>query len=426
VDVLVIGGGPAGAVIASLLAMAGRDVMVVERDIHPRDHVGESLTPSTNTVFQRIGFLEKMEEAGFVHKPGACWTAPDAPVGKFLEIRLAEFPPPWAIQPYTYNVERDVFDAMLLRHAHELGAKVVQGARVQEVLFDADGRASGARVRVADGWEHDVTARFVVDASGRNCLLGTQLGLKKKDPSFNQFGIYSWFTGLAAPPAGTEGMLFLHFLGLERAWAWQIPLRNGVWSVGVVTDKADFREAGTSNEAFFASLVARNRTFAHVMAGAERIRPFSVEGDYSYVLDRVQGDGWLLIGDSLRFVDPIFSTGVDVAAFSALYGFEAIEAALAGGDEAGELARFETRLSDGVEAWYELIKLFYTLQNLFSSFAVRRRFRERVVRILQGNLYMPETLAQAREVIALMKDAAARVGEDADNLLRPGALRRSS
>jgi 1H-pyrrole-2-carbonyl-[peptidyl-carrier protein] chlorinase len=179
-DVVIIGGGPAGSVLASLLAQAGYRALVLERDIHPRDHVGESLTPSTNPIFKRIGFLEKMEDTGFVHKPGACWTAPRAPVGKFLAIRLGEFPPPGATQFYTYNVERDVFDAMLLRHASELGAKVVQGARAQEVLFDDDGRAVGVRARVTDGWERDIFARFVVDASGRRCVLASNSGTRRR------------------------------------------------------------------------------------------------------------------------------------------------------------------------------------------------------------------------------------------------------
>lgn len=420
-DVVIIGGGPAGSVLACLLVQAGYRVLVLERDVHPRDHVGESLTPSTNPIFKRIGFLEKMEDAGFVHKPGACWTAPRAPVGKFLAIRLGEFPPPGATQFYTYNVERDVFDAMLLRHASEVGAKVVQGARVHEVLFSGE-RAVGVRARVTEGWEHDVFARFVVDASGRRCVLASQLGFKKKDPLFNQVGIYSWFRDVEPHPPGYEGMLFLHFLDLERAWAWQIPMRNGVSSVGVVMDKSDFRRPGVTNEQFFASLIERNASLRHNMRHATRVRPFSVEGDYSYKVEKLAGEGWLLIGDALRFVDPVFSTGVDVASYSALYAFETIDQVLNGHDEKEAFGEYEHRIGDGVDAWYDLIALFYKLQNLFTAFAVNPRYREKVVRILQGNLYIPESVERAREIIAMMERSYDQIMRDTTNLLRPGAL----
>jgi flavin-dependent dehydrogenase len=424
-DVVIIGGGPGASVLGSLLAQAGRRALIIERDIHPRDHVGESITPSTNPVFARIGFLPKMEDAGFVHKPGACWTAPRSAIGKFVAIRLGEFPPPGATQLYTYNVERDVFDSMLIRHAHELGAKVIQGAQVQNVIFEGD-RAVGVRVKVADGWEQEVYAPFIVDASGRRCLLANQLDLKKKDPVFNQFGIYSWFKGVEPNPPGYEGFLFLHFLGLERAWAWQIPMRNGVWSVGVVTDKSDFKKSGRSHEDFFDSLISRNRSLAFNMRKAERIRPWWIEGDYSYKVDRFAGPGWLLIGDALRFVDPIFSTGVDVASYSALYAFEAIQQTLEGGDEERLFKEYERRVGDGVDAWYDLIALFYKLQNLFTIFAIRKRFRERVVRILQGNLYMPDSLARAREMINFMQESYEKIMADDANLLRPGALGTAS
>lgn len=420
-DVIVIGGGPAGSVLASLLAQGGYRCAVLERDIHPRDHVGESLTPSTNPIFARIGFLEKMEDAGFVHKPGACWTAPRSTVGDFIGIRLGEFPPPGATQAYTYNVERDLFDAMLIRHAHEQGADVVQGVTVQKVLFDGD-RAVGVTAKFADGWSKDLFARVVVDASGRRCLLASQLNLRRKDPGFNQFGIYSWFKGVEPNPPGYEGFLFLHFLGLERAWAWQIPLRNGICSVGVVTDKADFKASGRNHEEFFESLVRRSRTFSHNLRGAERIRPWWLEGDYSYKVETLVGKGWLLVGDALRFVDPIFSTGVDVAAYSASYAFDAVDECFRGGGESAAFGKYERRITEGVDAWYDLIALFYKLQNLFTLFAVKKEHREKVVRILQGNLYLPETLSRAREMISLMDAAYERIMAQPANLLRPGAL----
>lgn len=420
-DVVVVGGGPSGATLGCLLAQEGYRVLLLEKNIHPRFHVGESITPSANLVFERIGFLEVMEDAGFVHKAGVCWTAPRGPAGKFVAIRLAEFPAPGATQTYAYNVERDAFDALLLRHAHERGAKVLQGANVRKVLLEGD-RIVGVRVTLSEGWEQEVRARFVVDASGRRCLIANQLKLKKKDSEFNQFGIYSWFRDVEPNPPGYEGFLILHFLGLERSWAWQIPMRNGVWSVGVVTDKQDFHKSGRANEEFFGSLVGRSRSLSHNMRNAVRIRPWQVEADYSYRVERLSGPGWVLIGDSLGFVDPIFSTGLDVATYSALYAFEAIRATLRGGDEEAVFGSYGRRIRDGIDTWYELTALFYKLQNLFTAFAVRQRFREPVVRVLQGNLYIPESLDRARQMIGIMREAYEQVMADPGNLLRPGAL----
>ncbi len=421
-DVIIVGGGPAGSVLASLLAQDARRVLVLEKDIHPRDHVGESLTPSTNVVFDRIGFLPKMEDAGFVHKPGAAWTSPRARLGTFFAIRLAEFPMPGAKQPYTYNIERDEFDTLLLRHAHEQGAKVVQGANVRRVLFDGD-RAVGVRAELTERWSRDLFAPVVVDASGRRCLLANQLGLRSSDPNFNQFGIYSWFTDVEPNPPGYEGFAFFYFLGLERAWAWNLPLRRGVSSIGVVTRKEDFTKSGRSAEEFFAALIGRNRTFRHVMRNADRIRPWWIEADYSYKVERLHGPGWMLVGDALRFVDPIFSTGVDIAAFSAVFAHEAITAVLDGDAEASiAFKEFERRVTDGIDTWYRLIDLFYLHPHLLSRYAASRRHRERAIRTLQGNLYLPETLAMADRVISDMERAREMVNADPGNLLRVGAI----
>src|SRR5207249_4382355 len=191
-DVIIVGGGPAGSTLATFLARDGRRVLLLERDIHPRDHVGESLTPSNNGVLHRLGVLPKMEELGFVHKQGVGWTAPRSGIWRYVAIRTSDFPPPNAVQTYSYNVERDLFDAMLLRNAHLAGAKVLQGVNVQRVMFEDD-RAVGVRAVVSDGWDRELRAPFIVDASGRRCLIASQLGLKRKDGAYRQFSLWSWF-----------------------------------------------------------------------------------------------------------------------------------------------------------------------------------------------------------------------------------------
>jgi FADH2 O2-dependent halogenase len=420
-DVIVIGGGPAGSMIGSLVAMGGHRALIIEKDVHPRDHVGEGLIPATNIPLHRIGFLDKLNDAGFIPKPGSGWNGPRSRPWSFVEVPLFEFPMEGNPQPWTFHVERDVMDSMLLRHAHDLGAKVLQGVTVDQVLFDG-GRAVGVRARVADGWERDLNARVVVDASGRRCLLATQLKMKTKDRSFNQYVIYSWFRGVRRPPERIAGYSLFYFLGLNQAWAWQFPLRDGKYSVGVVADKEDFQKSGRGEEEFFDSLAARSRNLRYAMEEAERIRPFWIEGDYSYKIDRYSGPGWVLVGDALRFVDPIFSSGVDVALFSATYAYEAIMESWRTGDEETTFLRYQDIINTGVDVWYDTIGMFYKLQNLLSRFVMHRRWRESVVRTLQGNPYDPENGRRTRALIDAMQLAYERVLAQPDNLLRPWAM----
>src|SRR5262249_5427335 len=152
---------------------------------------------------------------------------------------------------------------------------------------------------------------------------------------------------------------------------------------GAVTDRADFGAAGGKTDKFVDSIIARSKPLQHKMRNAVRLKPWRMEGDYSYVVEKLTGPGWMLTGDALRFVDPVFSTGVDVASYSALYAYEAIHAISKGADEMPALADYERRVSEGVIAWYNLIALFYKLQNLFTYYAVNKSYREKVVRILQ-------------------------------------------
>jgi FADH2 O2-dependent halogenase len=420
-DVIIIGGGPAGSALGTFLARDGRRVMILEKDVHPRDHVGESLTPSTNLVFDKLGLLEKMNDAGFIRKPGTGWNGPRSPLWRFIEIWLFEYPIPGGPQPFTYNLERDALDAMMIRHAHENGVQVLQGVRAEHVLFEGD-RAVGVRAKVADGWERDLYAKVIVDASGRRCLLANQLKMKQKDTSFNQFCIYSWFEGVTPPPKKYEGFTLFFFLGLNQAWTWYIPLRHGKTSIGIVMDKEDFQKSGKSHEDFFTSAVGRNRTFTDAMKSARRVRPWWIEGDYSYKIDRFAGPGWILVGDALRFVDPIFSSGVDVALFSSMYAHETITRALESGSEASSFEEYQARITIGVDVWYDLISMFYKLQNLLTRYATSPYSREQIVRTLQGNPYLPETQDRARLLLESMQRSYEAVLAKPGSLLRPWAM----
>jgi 1H-pyrrole-2-carbonyl-[peptidyl-carrier protein] chlorinase len=209
---------------------------------------------------------------------------------------------------------------------------------------------------------------------------------------------------------------------LNQAWSWHIPLRQGKASMGVVVDKEDFQKTGKSYEEFFYSLVERNRTFTDAMRDAKRVRPWWIEGDYSYKIDRFAGPGWLLVGDALRFVDPIFSSGVDVALFSAKYAYETITEAWNTGDEGRAFGSYQDRVETGVDIWYDLISMFYRLQNLLTRYATGPRWREQIIRTLQGNPYIPETQERARILLAAMQESYEKVLSTPNSLLRPWAI----
>jgi FADH2 O2-dependent halogenase len=158
------------------------------------------------------------------------------------------------------------------------------------------------------------------------------------------------------------------------------------------------------------------------MQDAERIRPFWVEGDYSYKIDRYAGPGWLMVGDALRFVDPIFSSGVDVALFSAYYAYEAILESWRTGNEQTPFDAFHERINAGVDSWYETISLFYKLQNLLTRFVTHAKWREYIIRALQGNPYTPENVARNKVLQDAMHESYQRVMHDPSNILRPWAM----
>ncbi len=398
-DVVIIGGGPAGAVLGSYLAKAGVDTIILERATHPRPHVGESLVTSTTRVFKDLDFLEKMDVAGFPRKYGAAWH-PTTKEGEF-SIWFKEFPQEGVDQDYTYHVDRAQFDLMLLQHAQSLGAKVVQGVAAREVLFDGD-RANGVRISI-DGSDTVIPARVVVDASGRNTILGNQLRLRHRDPIFNQTAVYAWFENVNRGKEPTEDFIHIYFLPTPRAWVWQIPVSDTVTSVGVVAENATFKKMGGRKDDFFHEMVKASPDLVTALADARQVTDFEAEAEYSYYMDRVVGDGWLLIGDAARFVDPIFASGVSIAIYSSKFASEVIIPALEQDDvSAAAFQPYADKLSAGVTIWYDFIRLYYKLQHIFTHFISNDDYRQQLLQLLQGEVFERDeapVLKAMREVI---------------------------
>lgn len=383
-DVIIVGGGPAGSAIGSYLSKAGIQNVILEKANHPRPHVGESMVTSSTRVFKELDFLKVLEAEGFVHKYGASWHAPN---GTEFAIEFGEFPQEGIEQDYTYHVDRSKLDMLLLKHAESLGSKVYQGVHVSKVLFEGD-RAVGVRAQIA-GQEVDIPARMVVDATGRNTLIGNQLKLKVKDPIFNQYAVHAWFENVhRGDVERSEDFIHIYFLPIERGWVWQIPITNEITSMGVVADRNVFRDFSKDPEGFFWAHVNSNPDLARAMAPARQLNEFKSEGDYSYSLSKFVGNSYLCIGDAARFVDPIFSSGVSVALYSAKYASERIVMAFETGDFSEQmLAPYETKVRGGVGVWYEFIRLYYKLLPLFTHFIQSKTHRIEVLRLLQGEVY---------------------------------------
>jgi flavin-dependent dehydrogenase len=305
-DVVVIGGGPGGSTTATMLARQGWQVLLLERERFPRDHIGESLLPASIPVLEELGVLPAVQEAGFLRKWGATmvWGTDQTPWSWYFRETNQRY-------PHSYQVWRPQFDQLLLHNSRAHGVEVREGHQVVDVLFE-DGRACGVRY-TADGAAGMARARFVVDASGQGALLGHKLQLRRWDSFFQNLAVYGYFAGVQRLPAPDDTNIFIE--SYPHGWFWHIPLHTGWTSTGAVVDSRTGQEGirRTGPLRFLMDQVAQAPCTAQMLCEAKlTYGPFVIR-DWSYISDEVVGDGYILVGDAACFVDPLFSSGVHLA-----------------------------------------------------------------------------------------------------------------
>jgi flavin-dependent dehydrogenase len=357
IPVVVIGGGPAGSTVSTLLAQQGVKVVLFERDHFPRFHIGESLIPETYWVLKRLGMLDKMRKSPFVKKHSVQFVGQSGRLSEpfyFLDHKPHECSQTW-------QVVRSEFDKMLLDNAREHGVEVHEGVRVLDVLFEGS-RAVGVKVVAEDGSAQEVRAQVVVDASGQGTMISGRLGLREWDKNLRKAALWTYWKGAWRDQGRDEGATIVLQTQGKAGWFWYIPLHNDVISVGVVAgfDYLFKNRDGKSHEAIYFEEVERCLEVKRRIASATRCDGFHVQKEYSYHSKQPAGDGWVLAGDAFGFLDPLYSSGVLLALKSGQLAADAIAEGLAKNDtSASQLGKWGPEFKEGMDRMRRLVIEYY-------------------------------------------------------------------
>lgn len=419
-DVVIVGGGPGGATVAALLARRGRRVVVLERQRFPRFHIGESLLPSSAPVLAELGLSDEMDRR-FVRKYSARFLDDEggvaAPAAAARYSFSGAFPP--AI-PFAWQVTRADFDEILLRRASALGAEIREGWRVDRPVFEGS-TLVGIEATDTDGMTRRIGARVVIDASGRDALLAQSTG-RRRIPGLDKTAIFTHLEGGHRNEGTDVGQIELTILagknddGSTPGWAWFIPFLNGNTSVGFVLSSAVVgarvrdardvfgerlgpapreyadRSAATSArlEQIFDEAVASSPWMSKLTAGGRRIAPVRAAADYSFRVEKLAGDGWLVVGDAAGFLDPLFSTGAHLAMGGAVRAAAVIDEALTANDvSAARFAPYAVALRTAGDLFLGAVQSFYRgeLRDLLFAQDQRLTMRRMITSMLAGDVF---------------------------------------
>ncbi|MFF0814415.1 tryptophan 7-halogenase [Rhodococcus sp. NPDC003318] len=429
VDVVVVGGGPGGSTVATLLAKSGHRVIQLERESFPRYQIGESLLPSTiHGVCRLLGVEDEIESAGFMRKRGGSFRWGTSPVPWNFNFAISpEFAGPTS---HAYQVERMKFDEILLRHAAKTGVDVREEATVTGVVTDDGGRVVGVDYTDSAGAAHRVLATYVVDASGNKTRLTKHAGSERVYSDFFQnVALFGYFTGGKRLPEPSSGNILC--AAFDEGWMWYIPLTDELTSVGAVIAKEHAAKVQGDPEAALMRFADRCEIVKGMLSDATRVTEgtygeIRTRKDYSYANTKFWGNGMVLVGDAACFIDPVFSTGVHLATYSGVLAARSINSVLSGAmDEERAFGEFEGRYRREYAVFYEFLSSFYDMEQSEDSYFWRARKvtgaptkdLEAFVSLVAGGFSKEAALTDADAVVErftastkALTEAAARTG----------------
>jgi len=333
--------------------MAGRKVLVIEKEVFPRFHIGESLLPCNQSLLRELGLVEELERRGFPRKHGAQFHLGNR--SKLVKILFREGK--FNREHQAFQVERSVFDEILLRNAEKKGATVLEGSAVKQARNDA----SGARLTVecADGSTRTFEAEFLIDASGRGNFTGNRDAARVNHPNLKKLSLFSHYTGVRVDDGERAGDIVI--VRVKDGWFWLIPIGSEKVSVGAVLDASAYREMGMKPDEALQKLIDDCPEMRDRMAGASKLMPAQSTSDYSYCNRTFTGPRLFRVGDAAGFVDPIFSSGVYLAMYSGKRAAQAVDDVLRGRrSERRALADYEKTIQGAISFYRDMVERYYT------------------------------------------------------------------
>ena len=383
-DVLIIGGGPAGSTAATLLAERGYRVTLLEKAHHPRFHIGESLLPANLPLLEKLGVADEVKAIG-MKKWGAEFVSPWHDHKQEFEFADAMD----KSMPMAYQVRRSEFDEILIRNASRKNARVVEGCRVQNVDFLPDNGGAVVQAIHEDESIETVTARFVLDASGRDTFLGNRFKAKQCNKKHNSAAIYGHFAGAVRNEGKAAGNISIFWF--DYGWFWFIPLLDGATSVGAVIWPYYLKTRGKKSlDIFFQETIALCKPLETLLKNAHLVSPVEATGNFSYECNHTHGNNYLLLGDAYTFIDPVFSSGVMLAMQSAFIGAETVDICLQNPQKAAAaLRKFDKSMRTGPKefSWFIYRVTNPVMRDMFMGPRNIFRVKEALLSVLAGDVF---------------------------------------